>query len=238
MVVLALCGLAPASGAAGQVSPADSAALLSITQRLLDAVTRGDPAVWAKYLSRDWFLTDEEGRHVPRSEFLSGLSGLPAGQGGILRVAGWHLVGAPGVAVLSYDIDEWHDYYGQELRTRFHTTDTWVRESGGWKLLASQVTALPALLAGQPVPPAVLAEYAGTYALTADVALQVVASDSGLSLIRGAGPPQRLHAIDQRIFVRHGARGFWLFERDERGAVTRLVNWRDNNPVVWRRVAP
>ncbi|HEU0300703.1 MAG TPA: hypothetical protein VFR37_14635, partial [Longimicrobium sp.] len=39
---------------------------------------------------------------------------------GVLRVADWHVVGTADVAVMSYDIDEEHDYYGQHLRTRFH----------------------------------------------------------------------------------------------------------------------
>jgi len=41
--------------------------------------------------------------------------------------------------------------------------------------------------------------------------------------------------LDDRLFIRHGVRGFWVFERDPAGAVTRLVNWRDNNAVVWHR---
>jgi hypothetical protein len=54
-------------------------------------------------------------------------------------------------------------------------------------------------------------------------------------MTRQGGSGQRLHALDDELFVRHGVRGFWLFERDSTGKVTRLVNWRDNNPVAWRR---
>lgn len=236
LALLALFGAAPARGIA-QVAPADSAALLSITRRLLDAITAGDSAVWAPQLSPRWFLSDEEGHHVTRAEFLSNLHPLPSGQSGVLRLAEWHLTGGPGVVVLSYDIEEQHNYYGQQLSTRFHTTDTWSKESGSWKQLASQVTALPTPIAGQPVARALLDEYAGSYALTPEIGLRIAASDSGLSLIRGSAPAQRLYALEQRIFIRHGVRGFWLFERDSSGAVTRLVNWRDNNAVVWRRVA-
>jgi hypothetical protein len=54
-------------------------------------------------------------------------------------------------------------------------------------------------------------------------------------MTRQGGSSKRLHALDDRLFVRHGVRGFWLFERDSTGRVTRLVIWRDNNPVAWRR---
>src|SRR5262249_7267607 len=137
--------------------------------------------------------------------------------------------------VLSYDVDESHNYYGQELRTRFHTTDTWVKESGAWKLLASQTTALPTPVPGRTVAREVLQQYVGEYRLTPEITLTIAVDDSGLSILRAGRPAQRLYAIDDRIFIRHQVRGFWLFERDAGGLVSRLVNWRDNNPVVWTR---
>jgi hypothetical protein len=60
-------------------------------------------------------------------------------------------------------------------------------------------------------------------------------TDSGLVLVRAGRGPQALYALDDRLFIRHGVRGFWVFERDSTGAVKDLVNWRDNNAVVWRR---
>jgi hypothetical protein len=97
LALLALFAAAPARGVA-QVAPADSAALLSITRRLLDAITAGDSAVWAPQLSPQWFLTDEEGHHVTRAEFLSDLHPLPSGQSGVLRLAAWHLTGWRGIS--------------------------------------------------------------------------------------------------------------------------------------------
>jgi hypothetical protein len=54
-------------------------------------------------------------------------------------------------------------------------------------------------------------------------------TDSGLVLVRAGREPQALYALDDRLFIRHGVRGFWVFERDSTGAVKDLVNWRDNN---------
>jgi hypothetical protein len=232
--LLALGGAAPAASA--QVSPSDSAALVATTRRLLDAVTAGDSAVWAPHLAPGWFMTDEEGRHIPRAEFLRDLHPLPPGQSGRLELAACHLVGTAGTAVLSYAIDEEHDFHGQRLRTRFHATDTWVRRGKGWRMLASQVTALPTAVPGVRVDPRLLEEYAGTYRLAEGIELTVEADTGGLRLVREARPPERLHALDGRIFIRHGVRGFWVFERDGGGAVVRLVNWRDNNPVAWQRL--
>lgn len=224
-----------AAPAAAQVPAADSTWLVATTQSLLDAVTSGDTSVWASHLAPSWLQATEEGELVDRAQFLAGLRGLAPGQKGKLTLTRRRLTGDSAVAVLSYDADEWHDFYGQELRTVFHVTDTWIRSGGRWRQLASQVTALPRPIAGEPVSPRLAREYAGRYALTPNIRLTIAATDSGLVMTRQAGSSQRLHALDDRLFVRHGVRGFWLFERDSTGKVTRLVNWRDNNPVIWRR---
>jgi hypothetical protein len=224
-----------AAPAAAQVPAADSAWLVATTQSLLDGVTLGDTAVWSRHLAPDWIQATEEGEVVDRAAFLADLRGLPPGQEGRLTVTRRRLTGDSAVAVLSYDADEWHNFYGQELRTVFHITDTWVRSSGRWQQLSSQVTALPRPITGKPVPQRVTRAYTGRYALTPAIRLTIAATDSGLVMTRQSSSTQRLYALDDRLFVRHGVRGFWLFERDSAGKVTRLVNWRDNNPVVWRR---
>jgi hypothetical protein len=232
-VLIWLSTFVPAAHA--QISRSDSAAFVAITRKLLDAITTGDTGAWAPHLSPAWFLTDEEGRRLSRSAFLAELHPLPAGQTGTLELADWHLVGTSSAAVMSYAIDEAHNYYGQELRTRFRATDTWVRDGNAWRMLATHVTALPTPVPGRLLPRRLLDEYAGTYTLTADLRLTVEGDSAGLRLIRVSRPPERLYALDDRIFIRHGVRGFWLFERDSAGAVSRLVNWRDNNPVTWQR---
>jgi len=234
-LLLVLLSAFGSPSAVAQVAARDSAYLVKTTQALLDAITAGDSTPWARHLAPNWVLADEEGQLITRSEFLSGLRPLPTGQQGKLTLTRRRVIGGPAVAVTSYDADEEHHYYGQLLLTRFHVTDTWVRSGGRWLQLASQVTALPRPIAGVPVSARLAADYAGTYALTPELSLTVASTDSGLVLARPGRPEQRLHALDDRLFIRHGVRGFWVFERDSSGAVAKLVNWRDNNPVVWRR---
>ena len=226
----------PIRSARGQLSPADSAQLIRTTQALADAIATGDTAVWAGQLASNWILSDEEGNWSSRQEFLAGLHSLPEGQSGRLVLARWRIIAGPNLAVLTYDLDEEHHFYTQLLLTRFHSTDTWIRSGGRWVQVASQVTALPRALEGAAVPAALAREYAGTYRLTPELALVVAVGDSGLSIGRAGQPGARLYALDDRLFVRHGVRGFWVFERDSSGAVKRLVNWRDNNAVTWDRV--
>jgi hypothetical protein len=234
-VRFALLALLLSRPAVAQVTPRDSAYFVRTSQALLDAVTNGDTAAWASHLAPEWFLSDEEGQHLTRQAFLAGLHPLPSGQQGKLTVANVHLVGVPGVAVISYDAEEEHHYYGQLLLTTFHMTETYVRRQGRWQQIAAQATALPRPLSGRPVGASLLREYAGTYSLTPDIQLTIAVADSGLTLDRAGRDPQPLYALDDRLFIRHGVRGFWVFERDSTGAVGDLVNWRDNNAVVWHR---
>lgn len=226
---------ASASDAIAQVNATDSTSIVTITRSLGDAITNGDSAVWAPNLSARWFIIDEEGNRVTRSDFLRDLHPLPPGQHGVIRLADWHLVGTPAVIVMSYTSDEQHDYYGQQLHTRFHLTDTWIREGDVWRILASQITALPTPVPGRRLPLSVLQSYVGTYALTPEITLDVMLDGTALNIRRPSRSPAPLRALDERIFVRDSVRGFWLFETDSAGSVTRLVHWRDNNPVVWTR---
>jgi hypothetical protein len=65
--------------------------------------------------------------------------------------------------------------------------------------------------------------------------MQVAVDDSGLTVGRVGGTPQRLYQLTPGIFVKHGVRGFWLFEKDAGGRAVRLVDWRDNNRVAFER---
>jgi hypothetical protein len=61
---------------------------------------------------------------------------------------------------------------------------------------------------GRPVSPRDVHDYTGTYVLTPEISLAIEADSAGLRLVRGARPFERLYALDDRIFIRHGARGF------------------------------
>lgn len=221
---------------AAQQSDPDSAALVAVTQRLLDAITNGDSAVWSAYLAPDWFATDEEGNHLTRADFLAAIHPLPGGQSGKLSVGHPYWLHSGTTAVLAYEANEEHHYYGQTILTRFMTTDTWLKRKGRWWQIATQQTALPTPINGVTLPAEKVKPYVGTYELTPGIRMDVVSTANGLETRREGQPGRPFYAIDDRIFIRHGARGFWVFETDSTGKVDRVVDWRDNNAVTWMRV--
>lgn len=236
-VLLCVAGLLAAAPLSAQLSAKDTAEFLSTTQTLLDAITTGDTTVWASRLAPDWFETDEEGNRLSRTQFLAQMHPLPPGQSGVLKLGDWHLVGRGGWAVFTYDINETHHFYDQTLVTRFHSTDTYAKIDGRWWQVATQQTAFPTPVEGINLAPSQLTDLAGTYALTASISLAISVRDSGLWMASGSRPAQRLYALTDQLFVVHGRRGVWVFERGAGGKITGLVYWRDNNGVRWRRSA-
>ena len=114
-----------------------------MTVSLLNAIANGDSTHSARHLAQSWFMTDNKGRRLTRTEFLREVQLLGPGQWGSLRLSGWHLVGTPSVAVISYTIDEETDYHGEQVKTRLRSTDTYIRENGRWQMLASHISTLP-----------------------------------------------------------------------------------------------
>lgn len=179
---LALFGCAT-SAPREQASPA-AQHLIELSQGLLDAVTAGDKAVFVATLAEDGVFIDEGATVRTRAELIEQIGPLPPGYVGRLEMhnALTRVVGDAGV--VSFDITETLDLYGQLLTTRYHTTDTYQRDGGEWRLIAEQTSVLPSELTPMSADPAHYDDYAGTYALAADVRAQVVRDGEHLYMQR------------------------------------------------------
>ena len=240
------CTRSPArAGARAAGAPLDSAAtvaeLTRTAQALVDAVAFGDTAVWARTLADDGLFTDENGRTSTKRDLLASLHPLPAGFSGHIVVARpqMRMTGNEndGVAVLTYDLLEDETVFGQTLHTTYHQTDTYVRRAGRWRLLASQTQVLPSEHTAVHIDPAVLGAYVGTYRLAPNVEYAVTRDGTHLMGRRRSGPMEELFPLGGDRFFRRGApRGVKIFVRDASGRVTRMIDRRDNNDLVWQRV--
>jgi len=211
--------------------------LVRATQALMDAVARGDTAVWKRYLSEDCLYTDEEGNTLTRSELMASMHPLPRAYKGIIKMARPRLVIKGDVAVLTSDLDETLTLYGQRLETRFHSTGTWTLDPSGWKMIASQTSVLPSEHQAIEVDPASYEAYVGKYRLGPDVLYYVTRERNRIFGERKGGTKEELFPLGCDRFFRHGAkRGERVFLRDAKGRVVRMIDRRDNNDLVWRRV--
>ena len=113
--------------------------LVRRTQEIMDAVAPGNPEAWKNYFAEDGMYFDEKGRFMDKAALLKDVSPLPKGYSGTIKVVNAKSNILRDTAVLSYDIDETEVVFGQELKARYHGTDTWVRRNGQWQILAGQM---------------------------------------------------------------------------------------------------
>jgi uncharacterized protein DUF4440/uncharacterized protein DUF3471/molybdopterin-dependent oxidoreductase-like protein protein len=209
--------------------------LEKITQELLDAVTRGDKDPWLLYLADECILTTEDGQTLTKKELVDQIHPLPAGYSGTLKMADPKVRSYGMTAVISYDALETETIYGQELKTRYHTTDTYLFRFGHWRMIASQGMAVHQDPPLAQVDPKVYDAYAGTYELAPGVTYTVTREGAKLFGQRAGGARQELLPEAEDRFFLHGARGVKIFVRDPNGRAVRLLDRRDGNDLVWKR---
>jgi len=108
------------------------------TQELYDAVVSGNQAPWKKYFADDCIFADEKGRVFDKPKLIGDITPLPSGYSGTIKIenAQSRIIG--NTAILSYDADETETIFGQNLKARYHVTDTWLQRNGNWQIIASQ----------------------------------------------------------------------------------------------------
>ncbi|HET8644369.1 MAG TPA: nuclear transport factor 2 family protein, partial [Vicinamibacteria bacterium] len=217
---------------------ADEAELRQLTQQLLDAVAPGQAAVWERILHERFVHMDENGAVRGKAALLAELAPLPPGLVGRMEIDTFRAQVHGRTAVTAYEIQEYLDYHGQPLRTRFRSVDTWLKEPAGWRLAAQHTAAV------LKDPPAVrltrqeLCEYEGVYELTPALTTTIRCTEDGLASERSGRPPARYSAeVRDVFFVAGQPRTRRLFTRDARGRVDGFVDRREGEDVRWKKTA-
>jgi Domain of unknown function (DUF4440)/Domain of unknown function (DUF3471) len=202
--------------------------LVRRAQELSDSVAAGDQTPWKKYFADDCLYFDEKGRSMDKTALVADVAPLPAGYSGSIKVmnARSHIEGD--LAILSYDQDETETIFGQNMTARYHETDTWMRRHGQWQIVAGQV------LRYYEDPR--LPRYAGTYELVPGNTLTVSSDGKALYRQRGEHPSEILIPEATDIFFRKGVEGRILFHFGGDGKVDTLIDRRNNEDVVWKKV--
>ena len=231
-----------ASGAAQTTvkNPSDSATeqeLVRIAQGLLDAVASGNKAVWEKYVADDVIYTDENWHILTKKELVDSLSPLPKGYSGSIRVANVQSRINGDSAVLSYRALEEETVFGQKLSPIYLITETYFKRNGNWQMVASHVVVLPSERKPLAVSPKAVESIAGEYELTPGVTYTITLEGSKLIGQRTGRAKEELLPADESTFFRKGTvRGEKVFVRDASGRATQMLDRRENNDLVWKRV--
>jgi len=212
------------------------AELLRRTQELYDAVGTGDQTPWKKYFADDCMFFDEKGRNMNKAALVADITPLPTGYSGSIKIgkAEGHIEGD--MAILSYDADEKEAIFGQNLTARYHTTDTWMRRNGQWQIVASQTLRYYEDPAPGKADPAKFAGYVGTYQLAPANTLTISTDGKDLYRQRGERPKELMIPESTDIFFRKGVEGRLLFRYGDSRQVDALIDRRNNEDVVWRKI--
>jgi hypothetical protein len=212
------------------------AELVRRTQELFDSVGTGDKGPWKKYIAEDCIYFDEKGRNMNKAALVADVTPFPPGYSGSIKMGTVRSHMQRNVAILSYDLDEKESIYGQELTARYHATDTWMRRDGQWQIVAGQVFRYYEDPAAGKVNSASFAAYAGSYELASGNTLAISVDGGALYRQRGARPREQLIAEATDIFFRKGVEGRILFRHGDNGKVDGLIDRRNNEDLVWKKV--
>lgn len=210
--------------------------LRKIVQDMLDAVAPGNVEVWRRYLHERVVRVDENGAVQAKEDLLKDFTPLPPGLVGRIAVDTFKIETHGDVAVLAYETQEYLDYHGQALRSRFRVSDTWLKTPQGWKLLAEQVAAVlkdpPSIKLTQQQ----LCEYNGTYTLAAEIKATIRCTQDGFTAERTGRPPaQYVAEVPDVFFVAGQPRTRRIFVRDAQGKVVGFVDRREGEDIRWQK---
>ena len=209
--------------------------LVRRTQELYDSIPAGNQAPWKKYFADDCIFNDEKGRSFDKSKLVADITPMPSGYSGAIKLDKIQSRIFGDTAVLGYDLNETETIFGQNLRARYHVTDTWLRREGEWKIIASQAHRYYEDPAIGKADPKKLVDYAGTYELAPGQTRTVTAETGDLFAERN-GKKEQLYPEASDIFFRKGVEGRILFHYNTDGRVDALIDRRNNEDVIWHKI--
>ena len=236
MLVCCLVGLAQTTVQSSSHSATEQE-LIRIAQELLDAVASGDKAVWEKHVADDVIYTDENWRILTKTQLLDSLAPLPKGYSGSIRVTNVQSRIHGDSAVLSYRALEEEEIFGQKISPTYLVTETYFKSNGRWRMIASHVAVRPSDRKPITLKPTSYKSVAGEYELTQGVTYTITVEDNKLMGQRTGRAKEELLAADENTFFPKGTiRGEKIFVRDASGRVIHMLDRRENNDLVWKRV--
>ena len=201
-----------------------------------DGVTIGDPAPWKKYFADDSIYFDEKGRSMNKTALINDIAPLPKGYSGNIKVVNPKSRIEGDTAILSYDLDETETIFGQNMTARYHGTDTWMYRNGNWQIVAGQMLRYYEDPALGKVDTKMYAAYVGTYELAPGITQAVTLEGNDLYAQRTGRDKVQVLPESTDMFFRKGVEGRYLFRRDDHGKVDAMIDRRNNEDVVWKRI--
>jgi hypothetical protein len=231
-----LCAPQAATSSSTDNAVITQAELVRRTQELFDSVAIGNQKPWKEYFAEDAVYFDEKGRSMDKQALVADVTPLPAGYSSEIKVVRPQSRISGQTAILTYDLDETETVYGQNLKARYHGADTWLFRNGRWQIVAGQMFRYYEDPAAGKVDAAKFGDYLGTYQLAPGVMRTVSLEANKLYSQRVGRKREVLVAEATDIFFRPGIEGRFVFRRNENGKVDALIDRRNNEDLIWKRM--
>jgi ketosteroid isomerase-like protein len=211
--------------------------LVAIAQELYDAIAVGNKEPWQKYLADDAIYTDENWKISTKKDLVEGLRPLPTGYSGTIRIANVQSRISGDAAVLSHRALEEETIFGQKITPTYLVTTTFFKRDGRWQMVASHASVMPSERKAIVLRPEQMASIVGEYELTPRVTYTITLEDGKLIGQRTGRAKEELLPADANTFFRKGSiRGEKVFVRDAGGRVTQMLDRRENNDLMWKKI--
>lgn len=220
-------------------SDSDVAALIKKqSQEFSDASASGDAAVIAKYLDDRVIFMNETGGIGTKKEIVDSAQPPPKGVSHTLEQSDFKIEIHGNVAVTSFVDNSTQKASGQTFTAKYLSTEIWMKEDSGWKMISSQtMTAPPDDPPTIALPSKTLDEYVGTYESGPDLKFRITRNGDELSGTLNDGKPFAIKTELRDVLVTPGQpRLRRVVQRDENGKITGLVSFRDGHDLVLKRV--
>jgi len=236
VAVALLCSSSPAG--ADATDEENAAELRRITQELFDALAPGNAAVWDRYLDDRFVHMDENGVVRNKAEFLKEVTPLPPGLVGRIEIDRFDVTFHGNTVIVAYEMQEYLEYFGQSLRTRFRSLDTWLWTADGWRLIGAHLAAVLKDPPAISLSPETLSEYEGDYSLTPEIKTTIRSQNGGLIAQRDGRTDVTYSAEIRDMFFAPGQpRSRRIFTRDANGKVDGFVDRREGEDIRWAKSA-
>jgi hypothetical protein len=233
-----LLGLGPVGWGVARAGPDDdvSAVLLKKTQAFSDAGQAGDGPAMARMLDDRVVFFNEGGDRAAKADIAQPGSPPPKGVTVKMTVMDWDCQVHGDVAVTSF-VDDQVIAGPLPLHARYRSVETWLREAGDWKLIASETIALQDDPPAAAIPASVLDQYVGAYRAASGQVITFTRKDDRLfASSNGSAPALQLAEVRDVFFTPGRARFRKIFQRDEAGGVVAMVVRREGHDTRFERV--
>jgi ketosteroid isomerase-like protein len=237
MLGYALIGLAVLVATPCHADEDDAALIKRQSQAFSDASASGDTKTLARYLDEHVVFINENGDIASKADLTA--SGPPPSKSVSNRLVQTDFaVQLHGDVAVTRFVDNATVHVGEQVvKARYLSTEVWQKEGDAWLMISSQTLALSDDPVAQPLAPAVLDDYVGTYQAAPGWRVTIKRQGSSLvSTTNGAPPTPLLAELRDVLFTPGQPRLRRIFERDEAGKIIGFVSRREGHDLSFRKI--